>query len=451
MNPNGPLLRPPGPNPLPTNGCRSRAVGLRCGACGAQRPLAIENACPECLGPLAVSYDWVGLRTGRGGRPDAHGLARYAELLPPVPDPDHAYALEGTPLRPAPRLARELGIAQLFLKDDTVLPTGSFKDRPATVAVAQAVYRGARAVGCASTGNLAAATARAAARAGLPAFVFVPVGLPAGKLDVVRSLGARIVEVTGAYDRVNRVAALAAEELDIAFVNIGLRPYYAEGSKTAWYETLDALGGETPDRVVLPLGSGALLAATGRAIEETRTLGWFRSGSGVPALVGSQPEGCAPIVEAFRLGRAEIRPVKDPHGIAESLAIGDPASGPEALHALAATGGTADAPTDAEVRDGIRQLARLEGIWVEPAGGTVVATLARLRRSGFLRSDDRIVAYLTGAGWKDPSAGTIAPVPSLRIDAAAPDFSELKEVVRGRSEEPATPSDRRTIGGLSAW
>ncbi len=427
-----------------TPGGASRAVGLVCAACGARRGLALENACPECLGPLTVAYDLAAVRGGRGGRPGASGLARYAELLPPVADPDRAYALEGTPLRDAPRLARELGIGRLYLKDDTVLPTGSFKDRPAAVAVAQAVARGARAIGCASTGNLAAATARAAAREGRPAFVFVPEGLPAGKLDPVRALGGRIVEVPGGYDRTNRIAALAAEALEIAFVNIGLRPYYAEGSKTAWYETLDALGGEAPDRIVVPLGSGALLAATGRAVRETAALGWIRPGSPVPALVGSQPEGCDPIVEAFRLGRTEIRPVREPRGVAESLAIGDPASGPEALRAIAASGGTADAPSDGEVRAGIRDLARLEGIWVEPAGGTVVATLRRLARSGFLRPQDRVVAHLTGAGWKAPGSSGPRAAPPLRLDPVHPDFSVLRAELDRNPEPPAG-------GGEGPW
>ncbi|MCI4323214.1 MAG: threonine synthase [Thermoplasmata archaeon] len=314
----------------------------------------------------------------------------------------------------------------VWLKDDTVLPTGSFKDRPASVAVAFAAAQGHRAVGCASTGNLAAATARAAVRASLPCFVFVPAGLPDSKLDPVRQFGGQIVEVEGPYDVANRVANLAAEAAGIGVVNITLRPYYTEGSKTLALETFEALGWNPPDAIALPLGSGALLAATERAISQLREIGWIPSGPG-PALLGSQPDGCAPIADAFDAGSDEIVPVEHPRTIAESLAIGDPGSGYEALRAIRASRGAADSPTSEEVIAAIRALARTEGIWVEPAAGTVIATLRRLREAGTVRRQDRVVAFLTGAGWKISHAVALSRVGSapIHLDPVHPDLSQL--------------------------
>jgi threonine synthase len=423
---------------------RSWAKALRCVACGERAALTPVAACQVCLGPLAIEYE-LSDRAGAlalASRIRTDGtIARYAELLPPIDDPTHAYALETTPLRTAARLASELDLAAVYLKDDTVLPTGSFKDRAATVAVAQAVRFGYRAVGCASTGNLAAATARAAARAGLPAFIFVPRGLPEAKLDPVRRLGGTLVEVDGPYDAANRVAFLAGEEARIGLLNITLRPYYTEGSKLAGHEILDAITGPAPSHLIVPLGSGALLAATARAIAERRALGWLPGTDPGPALIGTQPEGCAPIVDAFQRGTEEIIPVEKPDTIAESLAIGDPASGPEALRAIRASGGTADSPTTAEVLRGIADVARLEGIWVEPAGGTVIATLRRLRESAVLGPNDRVVAHLTGAGWKAPhvarGAGKLA---TIAIDPRRPDLRELHaRLPTGSSTREAAP------------
>jgi threonine synthase len=419
----------------------SLARALRCVECGHESRLEVETSCPACLGPLAVSYDLAPLRGGAPGdrlsgrRPS---IARFAELLPPISPPWSALLdLETTPLRSAPRLAEWLGLESVWLKDDTVLPTGSFKDRPASVAVAFAAARDYSAVGCASTGNLAAATTRAAVRASLPCFVFVPAGLPDSKLDPVRQLGGQIVEVDGPYDTANRVANLAAEAAGIGVVNITLRPYYTEGSKTLAFEALESLGWDPPDVIALPLGSGALLAATDRAISQLREIGWIPPGRG-PALVGSQPDGCAPIADAFDGGSDEIIPVQHPHTIAESLAIGDPGSGYEALRAIRASHGAADSPTSEEVVAAIRALARTEGIWVEPAGGTVIATLRRLRESGTIRRSDRVVAFLTGAGWKIPHAVPPLSSPTIRLDAVHPDLSRLqvsgRPTIRGGAE-----------------
>ncbi len=382
----------------------SRADSLRCVGCGQRVPLGDRAACGRCASPLVVEYDLEDLRgtapaTVFAGRD--FGLWRYEELLPPV---FHRLAdrlwVPPTPLRPAPALAEAFGLRELWVKEDHALPTGSFKDRPASVAVAWAAGRGYRAVGCASTGNLAAATARAAAVSRMPAIALVPAGLPSAKLDPVYRFGGRVVEVTGPYDAANRVANLLAESAGVGFVNVSLRPVYTEGSKSLTLEVLEAFGWESPDALVVPLGSGALLSATARAIAQLRELEWLTSAG--PRLFGSQPEGCAPIVEAFHRGETIPRPIEHPDTIAESLAIGDPASGPEALRAIRGSGGEADAPSRLEVEAAIREAARLEGIWVEPAAGTVLATIRRKVESGAFARSDRVVAYLTGAGWKAP-------------------------------------------------
>ncbi|MDE1837891.1 MAG: threonine synthase [Euryarchaeota archaeon] len=405
----------------------SLAQGLACGACGAAFPLDGRTACERCFGPLQVVYDLAQLRGSRPGpvlRGREVGLWRFRELLPPVsPSCAARLSVGNTPLRHAKELGALWGLEDLWLKDDTVLPSGSFKDRPASVAVARAADLGFSRVGCASTGNLAAATARAAARLGLPCQVFVPKDLPASKLLPVLAFDGQIVEVDGTYDDANRVANLLGERGEVGLVNIGLRPYYTEGSKTLVLETLEALGWESPDWVGVPLGSGALLAATERGVDQVRDLGWLDgSGGDAPALFGSQPVGCAPIADAFARGDDQIVPVRRPDTIAESLAIGDPASGYEALSAIRRSGGFADAPTSEEVRSAILETARREGLWVEPAGGTVLASIKRKLEQGVIHRTDRVVAFLTGAGWKTPQAlgapsSWARPVQHLPADA----------------------------------
>lgn len=394
-----------GSSEVPTT---SRAAGLRCSGCGATYPLEERTACERCFGPLHVIYDLIGLRGSRPEEvlgPDRAGLWAFEPLLPAVSYRGRAQlALSSTPLRRAERLGELWGLDDLWIKDDTVLPTGSFKDRPASVAVAVAADRGYPAVGCASTGNLAAATARAAARLGLPAAVLVPVGLPSSKLLSVLVYGGQVIEVDGTYDDANRLANLLGEARRVGLVNVTLRPFYTEGSKTLLFETLREQAWSTPDFLGVPLGSGALLGSTARGLSQARELGWLERGDqGGGALFGSQPQGCAPIAEAFLRGDDRLRPVQRPDTIAESLAIGDPASGPEALEAIRASGGFADAPSPGEVVDAIRAAARWEGVWTEPAGGTVLATLRRKREEGVLDRTDRIVVFLTGAGWKTPS------------------------------------------------
>jgi threonine synthase len=395
--------------------------GLCCRECGSEFPPTRLVVCDQCFGPLDVSYDLSAVRESfrRDALPSRpRNLWRYRELLP-VFDGSAQDGLQPgfTPLRRGRNLEEALGLREIWIKDDTVNPTYSFKDRPVAVAVAKAREWDLPAVGCASTGNLAAAVAAAAAKARLPCFVFAPASLEATKLLLPRLYGAILVPVDGTYDDANRVALLAADAHGWGFVNINLRPYYAEGSKTLLYETWEQLGFDLPDAIITPLGSGLLLTSIDKAIGELRELG--EADGPAPRLIGTQPEGCAPIVRGFESPDGRPRPVKRPDTIAESLAIGDPASGHEAIQIMHRTRGFADAPTDAEILEGQALLARTEGVFSEPAGGTAVATLRRARADGRIDRDERVVLMITGNGLKAPGVWVdrfprIPPIPPTR-------------------------------------
>jgi threonine synthase len=389
---------------------------LRCRECGAEVPPTRVSVCDACFGPLEVSYELDAVRealTRDAIRSRPRDLWRYRELLPVFDDAARVDMAPGfTPLRRADNLARALDVREVWVKDDTVNPTYSFKDRPVAVAVAKAREWNLEAIGCASTGNLAAATAAAAAKARLPCYVFAPAGLESTKLRLPRFYGATVVPVDGTYDDANRVALLVSDRRGWGFVNINLRPYYAEGSKTLLFEVWEQLGFEFPDVVVTPLGSGLLLTSVDKAVRELAALGLAE---GTPRLVGTQAAGCAPIVRGFESPDGRPRPVRRPDTIAESLAIGDPASGYEAIRIMRATRGFGDAPSDPEIVDGMRLLARTEGVFAEPAGGTTVATLKRAREDGRIGRDERVVLLITGSGLKAPhilerEVPAIAPV-----------------------------------------
>jgi threonine synthase len=326
-----------------------------------------------------------------------------------------------TPLRRARNLGEQLDVRELWVKDDTCNPTSSFKDRPVAVAIAKAREFSMGAVGCASTGNLAAATAAAAAKARLPCYVFVPASLEPTKLLGPQVYGATVVPIDGTYDDANRLALQTADRRGWGFVNINLRPYYAEGSKTLLFEVWEQLGFDRPDVIVSPLGSGLLLTSLAKGDRELRELGEASGPS--PRLVGTQPAGCAPIVAGFNSSDGRPKPVKAPDTIAESLAIGDPGSGYEAIQSMRETNGFADAPTDAEVLDGVRLLAGTEGVFAEPAGGTTVATLKRAREDGRIDRDERVVLLITGNGLKAPAVWerTFPRHPAIPRTAAAVD------------------------------
>ena len=379
--------------------------GLQCRECKAEYPPVRLAVCESCFGSLEVRYEIDAVRGAFrrdvfGDRPAT--LWRYRELLPVFDDQAIVDLAAGyTPLRRARNLGDAVHVRELWIKDDTVNPTYSFKDRPVAVAIAKAREWSLPAVGCASTGNLAAATAAAAAKARIPCYVFAPASLEPAKLLLPQLYGGIVIPVDGTYDDANRVAFQVADQRGWGFVNINLRPYYAEGSKALLFETWEQLGFRLPDVIVAPLGSGLLLTSLEKGYRELSELG--QAPDGAPRLVGSQPAGCAPIVRGFESADGRPKPVRKPDTIVESLAIGDPGSGFEAVQSIRGTHGFADAPTDAEILEGVRLLAREEGVFSEPAGGTTVATLKRAREDGRIDRDERVVLLVTGNGLKTPA------------------------------------------------
>jgi threonine synthase len=328
---------------------------------------------------------------------------RYFELLPicdkkKIVDLGAGYTI----LHECARLANALGLRTLYVKDDTVNPTYSFKDRPATVAVSKALEFGAKAVGCASTGNLATAVAAHAAKAGLPCYVFVPADIELNKIVQASTYGARIVAVKGTYDDANRLAAQAAEAYNWAFANINVRPYYVEGSKTLAFEVCEQLGWKTPDHVVVPVASGALLCAIWRGFKEFKQLNLIDNTQ--IKVTGAQPSGCSPVVNAFKSNTLNVDPIEYPCTIAKSLAIGDPGDGVYAVKTIRESGGVAESATDAEILNAIELLAKTEGIFAEPAGAVTVAVLKKLVESGEISPDEKVVCYVTGNGLKATEA-----------------------------------------------
>lgn len=375
-------------------------TALRCKECGTAYPLEANYVCEHCFGPLEVTYDHSGLDAAEARRriqAGSSGIWRYSDFLPFDSRPASAIEPGLTPLVRADRLARRLGVGEVWIKNDAANPTHSFKDRVVAVALAKALELGFDTVACASTGNLANAVAAHAAAAGVDSYVFVPADLEEQKLLATAVYGTTLVGVSGNYDDVNRLCTELAAERGWAFVNVNLRPYYAEGSKTLAYETVEQLGWRLPDRVVCPIASGSLFTKIGRGFEEWRSLGLVAGE--LPAFHGAQAAGCGPVASAFAAGHEVCRPVR-PDTIAKSLAIGDPADGPYALDLARSTGGTIDGVTDDEIRAGIRLLAETTGIFTETAGGVTTATLARLAERGDLGSTDRIVVYITGEGLK---------------------------------------------------
>jgi threonine synthase len=398
----------PTATPGPDSSAASRITGMACRHCGTTQPLGLSYVCPACFGPLEVTYD-LALAAATFTRESiarrAPGIWRYLELLPVERAPAHALAVGSTPLISADRLAPTLGLDHLKIKDDTRNPTLSFKDRPAALAAARAVEFGVPALACASTGNLAGATAGAAAAAGLPAYVFIPADLETAKVDHALAYGATVVPIDGTYDDVNRLCLEIADETGWGFVNINLRPFYAEGSKTLAYEIAESLGWRAPDVVVAPVASGAMFTRVARGFEELIELGLIEAKP--IRFVGGQAAGCAPVATAFATGAAELEPVRQPDTIVRSLAIGNPADGRYAVELARASGGSIEAVDDVEMAARIRDVARLEGLYPETAGGVTLGAVAAARRRGVIREGDEVVALLTGNGLKTPDARTL--------------------------------------------
>jgi threonine synthase len=377
------------------------AEALKCKECSTAYPLEARYVCERCFGPLEVAYRPPGADAPalkRRIQAGPHTLWRYADFLPLEGPARSALPTGWTPLVRANRLAERLGLREVWIKNETANPTHSFKDRVVSVALARALELGFETLACASTGNLAGAVAAHAAAAGLPAYVFIPADLEPEKILSAGAYGARIVGVRGTYDDVNRLCTeISGEREGWAFVNVNVRPYYAEGSKTLAFETAEQLGWELPDRVVAPVASGSLFTKVARGFQE-----WIDAGlldGELPAMHGAQAAGCSPVAQAFAAGTDVCRPVK-PHTIAKSLAIGNPADGPYAVDLARRTGGSVESVSDDEIRAGIRLLAETTGIFTETAGGVTTAVLAKLAESGAIDPDERVVVYITGDGLK---------------------------------------------------
>jgi threonine synthase len=392
---------PPAPAAT-TPGIQPGFTGLRCRNCGTPQETAALFVCPRCFGPLEPTYDLVGLRqrlTREAVDARPAGVWRLAELLPVDRIPTPPARVGDSPLVEVPRLAAALGLERLWVKDDSRNPTLSFKDRPVAIATARAIEFGFHTLACASTGNLAPAVAAAAAASGLRAVVFVPADLEPAKVAQARALGATVVRVDGPYDAVNRLCLELTDELDgWAVVNVNVRPYYAEGSKTIAFEIARQLGWRTPDVVVAPLASGSLYTKLAQGFDELTEVGLVDRSA--IRFVGGQPAGCAPIATAFEAGTDIVRPVERPDTLVRSLAIGSPADGPYAVRLAQASDGAILGVSDAEMVDSIRLLARTEGILTETAGGVTVAALRRAVAEGRVRPEDEVVLVITGNGLK---------------------------------------------------
>jgi len=403
--------------------------GLRCRECGREYPADPIYTCEWCFGPLEVAYDYDAIAAAVTKEKIAQGpltLWRYSDLLPVHGDTAVDLGTGFTPLVRADRLAAELGLSEVWIKNDTRNPTNSFKDRVVSVALSKALEFGFKVAACASTGNLANSVAAHAARAGMRSYVFIPADLEQGKVVTTAVYGGNLVAIKGNYDDVNRLCAELAGVYEWAFVNVNMRPYYAEGSKTLAFETAEQLGWETPDHVVVPVASGSLLTKIRKGFEELHKVGLLDREPQV-RVSGAQAHGCAPVATAWLEESDTIRPVK-PATIAKSLAIGNPADGYFALDVVRTTGGGFAAVDDDEIVEGMRLLARTEGIFAETAGGVTVATLKRLAEQGVVRRDERVVVYITGHGLKTLEA--IAPVcgPTATIAPNLDAFHEAFDV-----------------------
>ncbi len=399
---------------------------LVCRECGSSTPLAAEFACAECFGPLEVAYDF-GHITRSEIESGPRSIWRYRRMLPVPADVDeHPNTQPGlTRLIRADRLAKALGVRRLWVKDDTGNPTHSFKDRVVAVARAAARQLGFRVLACPSTGNLANAVAAAAARAGWESVVLIPSSLERAKVLTTAVYDGALIAVDGTYDDVNRLATeLASEHEDWAFVNVNVRPYYAEGSKTLAYEVAEQLGWRLPDQIVVPIASGSQLTKVDKGFRELTELGLVQPAA--YRVFGAQATGCSPVSTAFKAGRDVVVPVR-PDTIARSLAIGAPADGPYVLDAVRRTKGAIEDVSDAEVVEGIRLLARTEGIFAETAGGVTVACARKLVECGQLDPDAETVLLITGDGLKTLDA--VEAHLGLRA-TVAPNAKAVREALR---------------------
>lgn len=401
---------------------------LKCRECGAEYTPVFKYICEECFGPLDVIYNIPPNLTKETftSRQDKT-YWRYFELLP-IADKKNIVNIHAgfTPLQHAEELGTHMGsLKNLFIKNDSVNPTFSFKDRPAGVAISRSREIDLKAVGCASTGNLASATAAHAAKAHLPCFIFAPSDIEKVKIAQALSYGAKFVAVEGTYDDANRVASIIGDSKGIGIVNINMRPYYVEGSKTLAFEVAEQLDWQVPDHLIIPVGSGAMLNAICKGFEELHEIGLIDDVSNLK-VTAAQPHGCAPIVDAFKNKTGEIVPVERPDTIAKSLAIGDPGDGVYVLRRLKQYGGIAEEANDNEIVEGILTLSRTEGIFTEPAGGVSIAVLKKLVDDGFIERNEKVVCYVTGNGLKSTEA-IMSALPKL--DVVKPDVQIVSAMI----------------------
>ena len=389
----------------------SFVIGLKCRECGKHYPKGLRAGCEECFAPLEVDYDYERISrslTRETIQSREKNMWRFRELLPIEEDPRVGLATGGTPLIRADRLGRIFGANKLYIKNDSVnAPTLSFKDRVSAVAINKAREFGLEAVGCASTGNLANSVAANAALANLPAYILIPENLEKSKVTATSIYGSRVIRIRGNYDDVNRLCSEIADRFPWGFVNVNLRPFYGEGSKTFGHEIAEQLGWRAPDAVVVPMAGGSLLSKIHKALKEFERLGLLE-GEVRTRIYGAQASGCNPIVAAVKRGSNDIRPVK-PNTIAKSLAIGNPADGYHAADIIARSGGWAEDVTDQEIVAGIRLLAETEGIFTETAGGVTVAVTRKLFDQGRIHPDDLTVLAITGNGLKTQEAVQLEP------------------------------------------
>jgi threonine synthase len=401
---------------------------LICRECKKEYKPQFRYICEDCFGPLDVKYIYpINIKRELFESRTEKTYWRYFELLP-IKDKNNIVSINSgfTPLQKSTNLSTDLRLKSLYIKNDSVNPTFSFKDRPAGVAVSRAKEINLKAVGCASTGNLASATAAHAAVARLPCYIFAPADLEPVKISQALAYGAEFVAVDGTYDDANRVASVIGDSKGIGIVNINMRPYYVEGSKTLAYEVAEQLNWQVPDYLVIPVGSGAMLNAICKGFEELCEIGLVNDVSNLK-IIAAQPHGCSPVVDAFKSNSNEIFPVEKPNTIAKSLAIGDPGDGIYVLKRLKQYHGIAESATNQEIVNGILKLSKTEGIFTEPAGGVSVAVLQKLVESGKIDRDANIVCYVTGNGLKSTEAIVgMLPKPST----VKPDVQMVSTIIR---------------------
>ena len=401
-------------------------ISLQCRECKKDYEPTFKYICDNCFGPLDVKYDFPAVTKDTFTNRE-HTYWRYFELLP-IQSKSNIISIDAgmTPLIKAEKLGESIGLNNLYVKNDSVNPTFSFKDRPAGIAVSKAKEFGLSAVGCASTGNLASATAAHAAKGGFPCYVFAPSDIEHAKIAQALSYGAEFIAVDGTYDDANRIAAQIGDSKGIGIVNINMRSYYVEGSKTLAYEVAEQLHWQVPDQLIVPVGSGAMLNAICKGFEELQSISLLDDVSNMH-MVAAQPHGCAPIVDAFKKNSSDVIPVEHPDTVAKSLAIGDPGDGRYVLKRLQQYNGFAEESNNKEILDAIILLAKTEGIFTEPAGGVSVAVLKKLVEDGKIDKNDTTICYVTGNGLK--STESIMQVLS-KPQTMQPDIAQIAARVK---------------------